>query len=244
MEFDFEYLATDSPYIHTIWRTQSEHTGTMISQAGYLWEMVFTRLQGKTTVSIRGPETKASLAPVPPAEEFFGIAFQLGVFMPSLPVSKLVDTAIHVPESPNKTFWLHGAAREIPTYENADVFVDRLVREGLLTQDPIVGIALHGQVGPLSDRTVQRRFQRATGLTHGTISQIDRATYAAELLSQGVSILDTVEQAGYTDQPHLTRSLRRFIGRTPGEIVRAAASKAAANDALRSDSTASIAQPG
>ncbi len=31
----------------------------------------------------------------------------------------------------------------------------------------------------------------------------------------GVSILDTVHQAGYFDQAHLTRSLRRLIGETP-----------------------------
>jgi AraC-like DNA-binding protein len=31
-----------------------------------------------------------------------------------------------------------------------------------------------------------------------------------------------VEQAGYADQPHLTRSLRRFIGETPAQIMRQA----------------------
>jgi AraC-like DNA-binding protein len=40
------------------------------------------------------------------------------------------------------------------------------------------------------------------------------------LLEQGVSILDTVEQAGYFDQPHLTRSLKRYVGYTPAQILR------------------------
>jgi methylphosphotriester-DNA--protein-cysteine methyltransferase len=70
---------------------------------------------------------------------------------------------------------------------------------------------------------VQRRFQRATGMSHGLIAQIERAQRAAALLAQGVSILDTVEQAGYADQPHLTRSLRRFVGRTPAELARSSA---------------------
>jgi AraC-like DNA-binding protein len=43
--------------------------------------------------------------------------------------------------------------------------------------------------------------------------------YATHLLQQGVSILDTVEQAGYFDQPHLTRSLKYLIGQTPAQIL-------------------------
>jgi hypothetical protein len=39
-----------------------------------------------------------------------------------------------------------------------------------------------------------------------------------DYLQQGVSILDTVEQAGYFDQPHLTRSLKYLIGQTPAQI--------------------------
>jgi AraC-like DNA-binding protein len=34
-----------------------------------------------------------------------------------------------------------------------------------------------------------------------------------------MSILDTVYQAGYFDQAHLTRSLRRFIGQTPAQLM-------------------------
>ncbi len=41
------------------------------------------------------------------------------------------------------------------------------------------------------------------------------------LLQQGVSIVDTVDQAGYADQPHLTRSLKRFIGQTPAQLLAA-----------------------
>jgi AraC-like DNA-binding protein len=72
----------------------------------------------------------------------------------------------------------------------------------------------------LSLRSVQRRFLRATGLTYGTLDQIERAREAATLLEQGISIADAVYYAGYADQPHLTRSLKRFVGQTPGQILR------------------------
>jgi AraC-like DNA-binding protein len=71
----------------------------------------------------------------------------------------------------------------------------------------------------MSLRTVQRRFLRATGLTRGTFEQIKRAQQAATLLQKGISIADAIFQAGYTDQPHLTRSLKHFVGHTPGQIL-------------------------
>ncbi|MEZ4678761.1 MAG: helix-turn-helix domain-containing protein [Caldilineaceae bacterium] len=68
-------------------------------------------------------------------------------------------------------------------------------------------------------RSVQRRFRHVTGLTQGQVSQIERARLAVALLQQGVSILDVVDLAGYADQPHLTRSLKRFAGQTPAQIL-------------------------
>jgi AraC-like DNA-binding protein len=63
-------------------------------------------------------------------------------------------------------------------------------------------------------------FSGAVGITQRTVRQIERARYATHLLKQGVSILDTVHEAGYFDQAHLTRSLKTLIGQTPVEIAR------------------------
>jgi methylphosphotriester-DNA--protein-cysteine methyltransferase len=72
----------------------------------------------------------------------------------------------------------------------------------------------------MPSRTVRHRFLRATGLSATHIRQMKRAQQAQALLQQGVSILDTVDEAGYFDQPHLTRSLKQFIGYTPAQIIR------------------------
>ena len=182
--------------------------------------MVVTRQNDKLNLTVRGPETKATPSPVPEDAEFFGITFKLGTFMPHLPASHLVDGTVTLLEATSQSFWLNGSAWQFPDYENADTFVDRLMRDGLLTREPVVEAALHGQLRDLSLRSVQRRFLRAIGLTHGAILQIERARQAMNLLQQGVSILDAVAQAGYADQPHLTRSLKRFIGQTPAQIIR------------------------
>ena len=105
-----------------------------------------------------------------------------------------------------------------PGPDNADVFVDRLVRAGLLAHDPVASAALLGDVDGLSRRSMERRVSRATGLTRGAIGQIRRAEKAVELLARGMSAVDMACRAGYADQPHLTRSLKRFVGQTPSQI--------------------------
>jgi methylphosphotriester-DNA--protein-cysteine methyltransferase len=114
---------------------------------------------------------------------------------------------------------LNGSSCQFFVFDNADTFFDHLVRQGLLVHDPVVTAALQNQPQVVSRRTVRRRFSQATGLSPGYIHQIERARQAADLLREGVSILDTVFQAGYADQSHLTRSLKHFLGETPAQIA-------------------------
>jgi AraC-like DNA-binding protein len=221
MNLIFEERLSDSPFINTIWRTHSESAGSFTSIAAIHWEMVVMRHKGKTLLTVRGPETTATLADFPADAEWLGITFKLGIYMPHLPPRILRDRRdATLPEATSKSFWLNDSAWQFPDYENAEAFVARLVRDNLLVRDPIIEAALQGQLKEVSSRSVQRHFLQATALTHSTVHQIERARYATALLEQGVSILDTVGQAGYFDQPHLTRSLKHFIGVTPAQITR------------------------
>ena len=183
------------------------------------WEMVVTKYNGQTTLTVRGPETKATPHHCPADGEWCGIRFKLGTVMPHLPASNLVDGNVNLHNAASRSFWLHGSTWQFPNFENADTFVDWLVRDGLLVHEPVVEAALQGQLKDRSIRTVRRHFLRTTGLTHSTIRQIERARYATSLLQRGVSILDTVFKAGYYDQSYLTRSLKYFIGQTPTQIM-------------------------
>jgi len=175
---------------------------------------------GKTMITARGPETKASEADFPADAEFFGITFKLGTFMPYLPIKTLLDRQdATLPEASSNSFWLHGSAWELPTFENADVFVGRLIRQGILVRDPVVEAAIQGYTPDMSVRSLQYRFLQATGLTHKTIQQIERARSAVSLLELGTPILDTALELGYFDQAHLINSLKRFIGKTPAQIA-------------------------
>jgi AraC-like DNA-binding protein len=203
-----------------IWRAQSERPGSFISTASTHWEMVITKYKDKTSLTVRGPETIATPADYSAGFEFFGIVFKHGSFMPHLSLPDLLNrNDATLPEATSKSFWLHGSAWQFPNYENADTFVARLVREGLLVQEPVVEAVLQNRPLEISLRSAQRRFLRATGLTRGAFEQIKRAQQAVTFLKQGFSIADAVYQAGYTDQPHLTRSLKQFVGQTPGQLL-------------------------
>ena len=221
MSFIFEERPSDSLFVETIWRTQSERAGSFISVAAIHWEIVVTRHNDKESITVRGPETKATLADCPANAEFFGIIFKLGTFLPPLPPGNLLDRRdATLPEAAGKSFWLNGSTWQLPNYDNAETFVNRLVRESLLVRDGMVVAALQNQLHQdLTIRSVRRRFVRATGLTLTDIRQIERARQAMTLLQRGVSILDAVFEAGYFDQPHMTRSLKRFVGQTPAQIA-------------------------
>jgi AraC-like DNA-binding protein len=222
MIFTSEVRSSDSAFVEAIWRTQSEGTGSFISSAAIHWDMLLMRHRGKTTFTVQGPETKATRTTLPTDAEWLGITFKLGAFMPDLLPIRLLDRHdVNLPEATSKSFWLYGSTWEFPTYENADTFVNRLVRAGLLVRDPLVDDVMQDYPLDLSTRALQYRFRRATGMTYKTVQQIERVRQAATLLEQGCPILDTAYQLGYFDQSHLTNSLRRYIGQTPAQISRA-----------------------
>ena len=211
---------SDSSFVDTIWRSQSENASTFLSRAVSCWEMVVTRHNGTTTLSVRGPETKATPAYCPANAEFFGIIFPLGTFLPHLPPGNVMDRRdANLPLATRTSFWLSSSTWQFPTYENAETFVDRLVHDGLLVRDPVVDVVFQQQLQDLSLRSVQRRFRHATGLTQCAVRQIERARKATALLEQGRAILDIVDLTGYADQSHMTRSLKHFMGQTPAQIT-------------------------
>ncbi len=165
MRFTFEERPSDSTFVKAIWRTQSGRSASFISTAAIHWEMVLMRYRGRTTLTVRGPETKATEAPVPAEAEWLGITFKLGTFMPDFPPGSLLDRHdVNLPEATGKSFWLCGSTWEFPTFENADTFVMRLARAGLVQHDPLVDAVRQGYPQSLSIRSIQYRFLPRHGI--------------------------------------------------------------------------------
>lgn len=219
MGFLHEERRSDSPYIESVIRGRTVGNGSMIRPAESHWHMVIARLQDDDVrVFAVGPWTSAGTLSYIEGVELLWIKFALGAYLPHLPLRNLLNREMPLPGASCQSFWLHGSTWRLPDFDNAETFIDRLARQDVLARDAMVEVVLQQRPHDLSSRTVRHRFLYATGLAQSSINQFERARQAESLLRQGVSIPDTVYELGYFDQPHLTRSLKRWIGQTPGQL--------------------------
>jgi hypothetical protein len=221
MIFVFDDRLSDSPCVERVWTARSERAGEFLSVAATNSELVVSRYQDRVFLTVRGPETRMTTYDCPAGGDWLGIRFKPGTFLPQFRPETLRDhNDVTLPEASTRSFWLDGSAWEYPTFENADIFVARLLKKGIIARDRTVEAVVRGEPHALSLRSAQRHFLHATGVTYAMFRQIERARYAANLLREGAAIADVVHLAGYFDQPHLTRSLKRLIGQTPTEVAR------------------------
>src|ERR1700716_1718263 len=89
---------SDSPFVERVWRCHSEGAAPFLSIAASRCELVVGRLGGKVTMTVRGPETRATLlVDCPGGGEWLGILLKPGTFLPHLPTSILVDAGMDLP---------------------------------------------------------------------------------------------------------------------------------------------------
>ena len=211
--------SSDAPLIDCVWRGRSTGVSILNSVASSHWHLVVSDVGGQVDISVHGPESRAVPTSLPPEGTWVGVRFRLGVMLQDVPIPDLVDGGIVLPEASHRSFWWKGGTWKRPTYENAEGLVARLAREDLIGREPLVDDALQGGSGAVSLRTLQRRFYLATGQARRTVRQIEQARRAAVRLREGATPADVTHELGYYDQPHLTRSMRRYLGQTPAELA-------------------------
>ena len=96
---------------------------------------------------------------------------------------------------------------ELPTFENAEEFVKRLVSKDLVKRDAEIAAALNNEPRAFSRRTAQPRLLRVVGITFNVMRQIERARSAVNLLREDVSIVDAVRVSAGSGRPRMV-SLR------------------------------------
>lgn len=184
-----------------------------------LWDIVVIHHAGGVQVLQTGLITKPVELPYEPGDEYLAISFKPGTYMPRLPGQQMVDRGLLRPMGSGRTFELDAEMFEIPTYENAEGLVQRLVQREIVVLDEVVERVVEGEPAWASERTVERRFRWALGLSPKQLAQIRRAREAVARLQAGCAAAEVAADLGYSDQRHLIRSLRRFMGGTPGEVA-------------------------
>jgi len=213
--------ASDSPFVERITHVSYGEKLDDVTTPDGCWDIVVQRHAGKITMLQTGVITRPVVLPYDAGDEYVSISFKPGVFMPRAPGAEMIDRGLALPTPSARAFWLQGEKLEIPTFENVEGLVARLIRAGALVRDDIVEGLVEGRPRAASPRSVQRHFLHALGITAKGLTQIQRACRAVDLLKQGGAAADVAAALGYADQPHMNRSLKRLMGQTPGEIARA-----------------------
>jgi hypothetical protein len=220
MGLTMDTVPGELPLVKRVWSATCDVPTDFSSVAKTSPMIAFARTGGTTTVHLRGPESKGTLMNCPADCEFFGVEFGLGAYLPLYPPSGLSDLKdALLPTLPSGRILLDNRDWEMPTEQNVDVFVDRLVRADLLIFDPLVAEIRHGERPTgMSERVAQTRFRRAVGLSRRKVVSIEQARHAVQLLSAGTSIAEVVTACGYYDQAQLARAIRWATGHTPTEL--------------------------
>jgi hypothetical protein len=172
--FHLEDRASDHPFVEKVWRCHTDRGDTFLSVAANSFEMVFTRLRGKSFLTLRGPETAATPLDCPAEGQWVGVRFKPGTFMPRFLPGGLRDhNGVTLPPATGQSFWLNGSALEYPSFHNAESLVKRLTNSGILSRDPIVEDTLLRRPRELSLRSAQRHFLQSTDVTYATFRQIE-----------------------------------------------------------------------
>lgn len=219
MTISIQARLSDSPYVESVTYGRTLSDGMPARPAEMNWHMMISKFEGMTTATVIGPWSRSGAMTYRADTEILWIRFTLGAFLPPLPLRKLRDTELRLPPANSNAFWLDGGVWQCPDYDHIDTFIGRLAGAGLLTLDPIVHAALHKNTVDVSPRTIRHRFLHAVGMSQKRLQQIERAYQAVTMLQDGVSIIDTALELGYYDQSHLTQSLKRFIGKTPAQLI-------------------------
>jgi AraC-like DNA-binding protein len=192
---------------------------------------------------VAGPSTEAFVPRVAPTATALGLRFRVGAAGPALglPARELLNASPRLADvwrDGGELTERLGSAGTDPLRADALVAaVARRLRDAERV-DPVVRGAALGAGGPdarvadladgLGERQLRRRFDAAVGYGPKTLVRVLRLQRFLALARAGGSpgIARLALDAGYADQPHLTRECARLTGATPAELLAAGAAPA------------------
>ena len=203
-----------------MWFARVEQAKAFVDPATESWGLAFTRhVNGELSAELIGPRLKPMrLDTGIVGTEYWGVEFQRHVAIRAVNKRDILDVFERLPIS-DGSFTLGAEQYPIPEYEKLDVFVAELEWRQAIVMHARVAQALAGNLTGYSERSWQRHVTKTTGLTRKQIEQLERVRYAYHLIRDGHSIAAAAVQAGYADQPHLTRAFRLLRAESPAQVL-------------------------
>lgn len=219
MSFTYEENQIDSIFIDKIWHTRTTSSGVYTAGLDGNWDIIISTYAGETSVMVNGVGKAAAQVPYVAGIESIGIALKPGVFLRDLQGKDIVDKQLVLKKESNAYVQMDNRLFKVPTFETAEAFVDELAKQGVLLINNFVSSFHEGSAKGTSERSLRRHVNQTTGLSPYFFHQIRRAQHATQLLQQGTPIAQAALEAGYTDQAHMTKSVKLLMGYTPAQII-------------------------
>jgi hypothetical protein len=209
-----------NPYIETLWMTENVTDGVYQATPDGSWDLiVLVQQDGSRSMMITGQATKTMQVPYRAGTHSVVISFVPGAYVDGYHLPKIVDSFEILPNTDENHFRFVGHDFAFPmNFDEAEALVEELANLGILKSNTIVDAALRGSGPAMSDRARQRHFTNTTGITQKSFEQIKRAQRAVTQLKQGKKPSDVAAETGYSDQPHLAKSLKKIMDTKPSNV--------------------------
>jgi AraC-like DNA-binding protein len=189
-------------------------------------------------VIVAGPATRAIVPRLPNGEVKLGVRFRVGAAGAALglPAGELLDSSPtvgevwadgdelveRVGEAPDPGGRFRVLTEAVVARLGAAGSPDPLVRAAVLdVARPRTRVAALAERLGISERQLRRRFETAVGYPPKTLARVLRLQRFLGLAERnGADIARLAAEAGYADQPHLTRDCARLAG-LPAAALRA-----------------------
>lgn len=226
------------PWVSHYWLSRGGGPHHVVLPDGCV-DLVVSTTQRDVTVWLYGTATQRTLLSVDPAVRYLGVRFMPGQARHFLNMSagELTDRAEQVSGRDALGLacapWLAAGARDL--FQGLDALLlsvlarrtprrlalDRVLQR--LQDTPHGSLTALAADSGLSRRQLERQCRTHVGVAPAQFAMIRRCHRVLSALSQtqaGVSLATLAAVAGYADQSHMTRELRRFTGLTPGALLR------------------------
>lgn len=210
--------SSSHPWIDTVWQTVCLSDGIYKATPDGSWDLIRSVApDGRSFVFLSGQATEPVDVPYREGEHSVVISFAAHVY---LACDREVRTGASIrPLDVNEGgFALDGIELPLPTFENAESLVDGMIGAGLLLSDDIVAKAFTARPRAASKRSVQQHFKTTTGITQKDFQLIRRAQEAVRRLKDGQNAAAVAIDLGYTDQPHMIKSIKKIMGALPSNL--------------------------
>jgi AraC-like DNA-binding protein len=206
------------PWIDTVWQTVCLSDGVYSATPDGSWDLIRSIApDGQSFVFLSGQATEPVEVPYKDGESSVVVSFAAHVYLAADEAPR-VGPEIRVLPVRDAVFELDGMEFPLPTFQNVEPLVDAMIAANLLRSNDLVARAFGETPKAASPRSVQQHFKQTTGITQKSFQQIRRAQEAVRRLKAGEASAGVAADLGYTDQPHMIKSIKKIMGALPSNL--------------------------